>query len=93
MKAEEARRSIHCSRASETATGAAAGTPAEPRRWCRTDESRQGTAAITSVFSSWPLPSRYSNVACVLVTVAVEDPAAPGTALVRIPTRVSVSAP
>ena len=36
-------------------------------------------------------PAAYPGI--VLVTVAVEDSAAPGTALVRIPTRVSVSAP
>ena len=46
---------------------------------------------LTADISVGSCPAAYPGV--VLVTVVVEDPADPGAALVRLPTRVSVSAP
>lgn len=46
---------------------------------------------LTADLTMGSCPAAYPGV--VLVTVVVEDPADPGVGLVRLPTRVSVSAP
>ncbi len=56
-----------------------------------TDVADTAGTGLTADISVGSCPAAYPGV--VLVTVVVEDPADPGAALVRLPTRVSVSAP